>query len=179
MRKSISHFVSVLTPKWPEELRPLLLQSVLIGKAESVYASLSVTQSSNYKTVKDAVLRAREVVPEAYRQQFRKFKKEENQTRVEFAREEQVLFERRCKSQDAKDLDDLKNLILLEQFKRHVHERVATYLNEHKCLTMEKAASQPSHQSHQALTPNTMPRNPQPTLNQGRAQLGRQPLKVK
>lgn len=51
---------------------------------------------------------------------------------MEFAREQQGLFERWCKSHDVKDLDDLKNLILLEQFKRCVHERVATYLNEHR-----------------------------------------------
>lgn len=59
---------------------------------------------------------------------------------MEFAREQEVLFEGWFKSQDAKDLDDLKNLILLEQFKHRVHERVATYLNERKGLTLEKAA---------------------------------------
>lgn len=128
------------TLKWPEEFRPLLLQSVLVGKAQSVYASLSVTQSSDYKTVKEAILRSYELVPEAYRQQFRRLKKAESQTYTEFAREQQTLFDRWCKSQDVKELDDLKNLILLEQFKNCVDDRVATYLNEHKGLTLEKAA---------------------------------------
>lgn len=50
------------------------------------------------------------------------------------------MFEHWCKSYDVKDLDDLKNLILLEQFKRCVHERVATYLNKYRGLTLEKAA---------------------------------------
>ncbi len=79
-------------------------------------------------------------MPEAYKQQFRKSRKGEIQTHVEFAQEQQSLFERWCKSQDVKDLDDLKNLILLEQFKRCVHERIATHLNEHRDLTLEKAA---------------------------------------
>lgn len=128
------------TMEWPEEFKPLLLQSVLVGKAQSVYASLSVAQCSDYRAVKEAILRAYELVPEAYRQQFRKLKKSETQTHVEFAREQHGLFERWCKSQMVKNLDDLKNLILLEQFKRCVHERVATYLNEHSDLTLEKAA---------------------------------------
>ncbi|KAK0134657.1 hypothetical protein N1851_029725 [Merluccius polli] len=91
--------------KWPEEFRPLLLQTVLVGKAQSVYASLSVAQSSNYKTVKEAILRTYELVPEAYRQQFHKLRKSESQTHGVFAREQQILFERWCKSQDIKDLE--------------------------------------------------------------------------
>ena len=55
---------------------------------------------SNYKTVKEAILRAYELVPEAYRQQFGKLRKSESQTHVEFAREQQILFECWCKSQD-------------------------------------------------------------------------------
>lgn len=58
------------TLKWPEEFRPLLLQSVLVGKAQRVYASLSVAQSSDYRTVKETILRSYKLVPEAYRQQF-------------------------------------------------------------------------------------------------------------
>lgn len=100
-------------------------------------------------------------------------KKEENQTRVEFAQEQQVLFERWCKSQNAKDLDDLKNLLLLEQFKHRVREGVATYLNEHKGLTLEKAAVLADEFSltHKSTFPskstNTMPQNPPTNLEPG------------
>ena len=51
----------------------LLLQSVLVGKTQEIYGSLSVEQSSNYEQVKEAILKAYELVPEAYRQKFRNY----------------------------------------------------------------------------------------------------------
>ena len=46
----------------------------------------------DYDTVKSAVLRAYELVPEAYRQKFRKHMKSGSQTFVEFARVKSVFF---------------------------------------------------------------------------------------
>ena len=37
---------------WPMEARPMLLQSVLVGKAHKVYSSLSMEQSTDYDLVK-------------------------------------------------------------------------------------------------------------------------------
>lgn len=42
-------------------------------------------------------------------------------------------------SQEVKDIEGLKTLLLHEQL-NYLHERVATYINEHKDLTLEKAA---------------------------------------
>ena len=75
------------TLKWPEEVWTALIQGKLCGKAQDVVASLSLTDSQDYQKVKTAVLRAYELVPEAYRQQFRDFRKNSGQTYVEFARE--------------------------------------------------------------------------------------------
>ena len=47
--------------------RTLLLQCVLTGRAQLAYASLSVADSQVYNKVKTAVLKAYELVPEAYR----------------------------------------------------------------------------------------------------------------
>ena len=63
----------------------MLLQSVLIGKALEVYSALSVEQSSDYSLVKREILRAYELVPEAYRQKFRDTKCPEGQTYMGFA----------------------------------------------------------------------------------------------
>ena len=49
----------------------LLLQSVLVGKDLEIYGSLSVEQSSNYEHVKEAILKAYELVSEAFRRMFR------------------------------------------------------------------------------------------------------------
>ena len=72
----------------------ILLQSVLKGKASEVYLALKPEQTSDYQTVKETLLKAYELVPEAYRQKFRNFKKEADKTHVEFAREKGRLFDR-------------------------------------------------------------------------------------
>ena len=66
--------------KWPKEHWTLLLQSVVIGKAREIYTQLSVEPSSNYDTVKELILKAYQLVPEAYRQKFRKCRKENDQS---------------------------------------------------------------------------------------------------
>ena len=67
--KYFAHFEKVADSlNWPKESWVLLLQSVLVGKAQEIYGSLSVEQSSNYEHVKEAILKAYELVPEAYRQ---------------------------------------------------------------------------------------------------------------
>ena len=85
--KYFLHFEKVAENlKWPKEHWTLLLQSVIIGKAREIYTQLTVEQSSSYDTVKELILKAYELVPEAYRQKFRNCKKENEQTHVEFAR---------------------------------------------------------------------------------------------
>ena len=64
----------------------MVLQSGLVGKARAVYSALSVEDSSQYDTVKMSILKAYELVPEAYRQRFRNTKKAEKQTYVEFGK---------------------------------------------------------------------------------------------
>ena len=46
--------------KWPKTQWTMLLQCVLVGKAQDAYASLSVDDSLNYDTVKEAILRTYE-----------------------------------------------------------------------------------------------------------------------
>ncbi len=86
------------------------------------------------------MLRAYELVPEAYRQKCRSWKKTDSQTHVEFVHNISVYFNRWCTASDVKTLDDLKELMLLEQFKSSVSQRVATYISERKPHTAYEAA---------------------------------------
>ena len=74
----------------------LLLQSVLVGKAREVYSAMSIEHSSQYNVVKKAILKAYELVLEAYQQNFRSYKKEDKLTYTEFAREKDALLDRWC-----------------------------------------------------------------------------------
>ena len=62
--KYFAHFENVAESlNWHKENWALLLQSVLFGKAQEIYGSLSVEQSSNSKHVKEENLKAYELVP--------------------------------------------------------------------------------------------------------------------
>ena len=140
--KYFLHFEKVAgNLKWPKEYWVMLLQSVLVGKAREIYIQLDVEQAANYDNVKELILKGYELVPEAYRQKFRSFEKLGCQTYVEFARGKEQLFDRWCHSQKVdKDHDKLRQLILIEEFKRCIHSDVRTFIDEQKAETLEDAA---------------------------------------
>ena len=140
--KYFAHFEKVADSlNWPKESWVLLLQSVLVGKAQEIYGSLSVEQSSNYEHVKEAILKAYELVPEAYRQKFRNYLKFDSKTHVEFAREKENLFNRWCHSKEiGQDFKKLKQMVLLEEFKDKVRPDIRSHLDEQKVEELEKAA---------------------------------------
>ena len=75
--------------------------------------------------VRAAVLRAYELVPESYCQKFLK-------TYRELGLETEALSERWCRSKGVDDFDKLCDLMLLEDFKNCVPDRIASYINEQK-----------------------------------------------
>ena len=140
--KYFLHFEKVAENlKWPREHWTLLLQSVVIGKAREIYTQLSLEQSSDYDTVKEFILKAYELVPEAYRQKFRDCSKEHDQTHVEFARTKEQLFDRWCSSKKVgSDHAKLRQLMLVEEFKRCINSDVKAFLNEREVENLETAA---------------------------------------
>ena len=126
---------------WPKENWTMLLQSVLSGKAREIFTQLSVDQASNYDTVKTLILKGYELVPEAYRQKFRNWEKRNDQTYVEFARTKEQLFDRWCNSKKIEEnFDKLRQLVLIEEFKRCIHSDVKTYIDEQSADTLDNAA---------------------------------------
>ena len=140
--KYFLHFEKVAgNLKWPKEYWVMLLQSVLVGKAREIYIQLDVEQAANYDNVKELILKGYELVPEAYRQKFRSFEKLGCQTYVEFARSKEQLFDRWCHSQKVdKDHYKLRQLILIEEFKKCIRSDVRTFIDEQKAETLEDAA---------------------------------------
>ncbi len=139
--KYFYHFERVaLSMKWPKSFWTLLLQCVFTGKAREVYSALSLEQSGEYDVVKYAVLHAYELVPEAYRQKCRNLTKVDECTHVQFAREKENLFDRWCISMKVTSKEQLRELVLLEEFKHCVPHAVATHLTEHKVNTLSEAA---------------------------------------
>ena len=91
---------------WPLDKYTILLQSALKGKASETYTALSAEQTSDYQFVKESILKAYQLIPEAYRQKFRNYKKGDK-THVEFGREKERLLDRWCASEEIRK--DMKN----------------------------------------------------------------------
>lgn len=126
--------------EWPKEYWTTLIQSKLLGKAQKVYVTLDEDLSSDYDSVKAIVLKAYELVPEAYRQRFRNLQKERGQTFVEFARAKEQFAGDWLKSKEVTDFEKLKELILVEEFKRSVPNEVKVHLEELKLETLQEVA---------------------------------------
>ncbi|KAK3882585.1 hypothetical protein Pcinc_013049 [Petrolisthes cinctipes] len=124
---------------WPKSKWSIMLQTVLKGKAQNAYASLSTDQSFDYDTVKRVIMNAYELVPEVYRLKFRTERKPSNQTYVEFARDKRELMNRWLHSSKVKTLDDLKQLILLE-YRKSIPREISVYLLEREVKGIERAA---------------------------------------
>ncbi len=128
------------TMKWPVEYWPILLQQSLTGKALRVYTSLSNSDSKSYEVIKREVLKAYDLVSEAYRQQFRKLRKKPDQTHLEFARLKREALSRWLRSKEVSDYSSLLELILTEEFLRTVTKEVSTYLLDKEFVLIEEAA---------------------------------------
>lgn len=115
-----------------------MLQCVLTGKAQEAYAALTSEVCKNYVKVKAAVLKAYELVLEAYRQRFRNWRKSDRQTHVEFAQDLVVQFSRWCSASNVESFEELCNLVVLEQFKQSVYCYI--YINECKAKTPNDVA---------------------------------------
>ena len=119
----------------------MLLQSVLIGKARSAYTQLSIDQSADYKIVKNLILQSYELIPEAYRQKFRKWEKPNDLTYVEFSRTKEKLFDRWCNPTNVNgNFDNLRHLILLEDFKNCISSGIRAHIDEQNAPTLDAAA---------------------------------------
>lgn len=95
------------TLEWPKDQWVLLLSTVLKGKAQIAYTSLDSSENLEYTKVKEAILKAYELVPEAYRQKFRTLRKLDSQTHVEYVKDKERLFDRWCRARQVTEFTDL------------------------------------------------------------------------
>ena len=148
------------TRGWSDSTRLLLLQCVLVGKAQRAYSALGSGDWAQYAVVKATVLKAYELVPEAYRQRFRGWRRGDK-SHLEFMRVLVTHFDSWCSSAGVKTMGDLRELILLEQFKNSVSEQIAVYVSERGAKTVAEAAalSDDYHLVHSGKTFDTCGRD--------------------
>ena len=128
-------------PVWPLNKYTILLQSVLKGKASKVYLDLKPEQTSDYKTVKETILKAYELVSEAYRQKCKNFEKAADKTHVEFTRDKERLFDRWCRSEKKwHKFQHFKRNDFTGRIQKLFHPSISNYTTEHKAQALQKAS---------------------------------------
>nr|XP_055059873.1 uncharacterized protein LOC129443429 [Misgurnus anguillicaudatus] len=126
--------------KWPEKEQTVMLQCVLTGKAQKAISALSTHDGQSYQKVKEAVLKAYELVPEAYRQKFRNMRKLTEQTYSEFVKDLKIQLDCWCSASGTDTYENLYELFLLEQFKSTLPEHVSIFLIDRNVISTEEAA---------------------------------------
>ena len=125
---------------WNKETWAILAQSVFRGRAQLAYSALSDEEAADYDRVKAAVLFAYELVPEAYRLKFRRYSKNDQDSFVDFLRNKKVMFEEWLRAAKIDSLADLKNAIVLEDFKYNLPVGMRAHLEEFNIVLAEEAA---------------------------------------
>ena len=124
---------------WPRDQWVWLLRPKLTGKAAKVCRHLENT--TDYDSVKQAILNAFSISVEGYRQSFRNKTKFTTQTYVEFASDKLREFRKWLKSAAVSTFAELENLIVLEEFKRKLPLNISMYLEDREEKELLKAAS--------------------------------------
>lgn len=125
---------------WPKAEWVTLVRRELTGKAQEAYIAMDFSDSGEYDAVKRAVLRAYERVPEAYRLEFRTLRIKSDQTYADLARQQELAFDKWLRACDVHTFQDLKQLLLIEQFKSSVPRHIELHLSQQKVNGSRKAA---------------------------------------
>ena len=107
-----------------------MLSALLSGRALEVYARLSYDEATDYNKVKSALLKRYNTTEKGFRLKFRDSKPEENENPTQFATRLAHYLDRWLDMASVTDYDNLKTLLVREQFLKACPQNVAIHLNE-------------------------------------------------
>ncbi|XP_064088548.1 uncharacterized protein LOC135202962 [Macrobrachium nipponense] len=156
----------------PKEIWPIPIQPALKGKGRSAFLALTLEEGKDYDFIKESSLRVYELTPEYYRLKFRKYRKFDNQSYVEYSHNIVRMHDNWLKSAGVSSMDKYRELILVEQFIGGIPIDTQRYLFEKEVTTLQRATvlaenfrllrpRKPGNQSRK--TPSKSPQNSPPT----------------
>ena len=156
------------------------LGSLLTGKAAQIYTSLSADITSNYDSLKKALLTGFNKTPDGYRLEFRNAKISTGETFLQFSFNLTRLFQAWLEASGVgQTFDDLKDFMILDQFLSSLHPDLRVFLKERSPKALAEAIklandwtsahpSQPrSSSSHTKKASFSTPKPTDPTNNRG------------
>ncbi|XP_068240141.1 uncharacterized protein [Palaemon carinicauda] len=129
-----------LNLKWPKRLWPVILQPSLKGKTRTVFLLLTSSESNYYDFTNDSILKAFKLTAEYYRLKFRRYKKSDSHSYIEYSHNLVKLHDKWYTAASFTTIDEYRELILLEQFIRGVPIDIQRYLLEREVTTLQRSA---------------------------------------
>ena len=127
----------------PSEQWTKFVTAKLSGRALIAYNKLTIEEAKDYKVVKSRVLKAFELVPEAYRQKFRTIQRSKDGTHLDLAEELSLACDRWVEAAlTIKNYDTVIELLKLEQFKNLLNSELHRYIDDKNVTTLHEAAVQ-------------------------------------
>ena len=117
--------------RWAEDSWAVSLSPLLSGKGLDVYTSMPAEQANDYNELKRAVLRRYQLTEEGFRVRFRETKPKREETVYQYVARIKRYFERWVElSEIDQDFENLKDLLLREQFINMCSADLALFLKE-------------------------------------------------
>lgn len=131
---------------WPKEKWATALSLCLGGEALKVFGRLSPEDSLDYNKAKLALLKRFRFTAEGYRERFRQSKPQDGETGKQYATRLFSYFDRWVEmANQGKTFNAVRDLIVAEQFLNNCHSRLALFLRERNCKTVDEASEAADH----------------------------------
>jgi len=112
----------------PNELWSALVRPYLNDRSKHMIGKLEPTVVSDYKAIKDTILRENHVSPPEFRQRFNELTKKEGETYVMFASKLKTLLDSYLEARNVTSLDDLKTLLIADRIKSTLFANLLRYV---------------------------------------------------
>ena len=116
--------------KWDKGRWAIVLSALLSGRALETYARLSLSEASDYNTVKLALLSQYSLTEEGFRLKFRDSRPIETESANQFLTRITAYMDRWTEMANVRDFESLKRLIIREQFLNVCPKKLAVHLTE-------------------------------------------------
>lgn len=131
---------------WPADKWALSLSLCLTGEALSAVSRMAADDAVDYAKLKQTLLQRFRYTEEGYRAKFRNSRAENSETGRQFAARLAGYFDHwQQMAKTERTYEDLRDIIISEQFLRRCHEKLAVFLKERGCRGLDKLAETADH----------------------------------
>ena len=157
------------TQGWSEGDWATRLGTLLKGKARETYVRLSDEEATDYDALRSALLRRFCLTGEEYRKKWRSTKKSHDESYKEFALRQDRYFERwRELSKKNETYEDVKDLLLQEQFLQCIPNDLATFIRDRQPEDMADIVKHAQVYADSRGNPDRSTTTSRPRVNEGR-----------